>query len=60
MYQNAIYICISGYNKISQFPVKNADASRTQLVCFVTHLIFGAKFHHCRIYVKDFRERRTF
>ena len=42
MYQNATYICISWYNKICWFPVKNADVSRTQGVCHVIHIFFGS------------------
>ena len=33
MEQNAIYICILGYSKIYLFTMKNADISRTQVVC---------------------------
>ena len=42
IYQNAAYICISWYSKICRFPVKNADASRTQGVCHVIHIFFGS------------------
>ena len=40
MYQNAIYICISWYNKICWFPLKNADVSRNQGLCHVIHISF--------------------
>ena len=33
IYNNAIYIFISWYNKSCWFPVKNADVSKTQMVC---------------------------
>ena len=33
MHWNAIYICISWYNRSCWSPVKNADVSRTQEVC---------------------------
>ena len=42
MYQNAIDICISWYNKFCCFPVKNADVSQTQGVCHVIHIFFGS------------------
>ena len=42
MYQNLIYICVSWYSKICWFLVKNADASRIQGVCHVSHIFFGS------------------
>ena len=42
MYLNGIYICISWCSKICWFLVKNADASRTQGVCHVIHIVFGS------------------
>ena len=42
MYQDAIFICISWYGKICWFPVKNADVSRTQVVCYVIYVFFGS------------------
>ena len=45
MHQNAVYIYISWYSKICWFLVKKCWS---QYNC--------VKFHHCRIYVTDFRE----
>ena len=50
--------------KFIDFRLKHADVSRTQGVCHLIHIFFGsslgkvycAKFHHCRIFLKDFRE----
>ena len=63
-----MYICIFWYSKICLFLVKNANVSRTQGVCHVIHIAFGtsllrynyATFHHCRIFVTDFREGAAF
>ena len=49
----------------ADFRWKNTDVSRTQGVCHVIHIFLDllkvryncAKLHHCRICVKDFRER---
>ena len=67
MYQNTVYICISLYNKICWFPVKNCWC---QLKGCVTWFIYFlgllwvryncAKFHHRRICVTDFREGGLF
>ena len=55
--------------KFADFRWKNADVSRTQGMCHVIHIFFGfplvercncAKFHHCRICVRDFLEVRPF
>ena len=44
MYWNAIYICISWYNKSYWYPVKNPDGSRTQGVCHVIYTFFEPSF----------------
>ena len=42
MYENAIYIYISSYNKSCWYLVKNADISRTQGVCHVIYIFIGS------------------
>ena len=42
MYQNAIYICISWYNKICWFPVKKCWYQQNSRVCHVIHIFFGS------------------
>ena len=69
MYQNAIYICISGHSKICWFPVKKM-LMPAELKGFVTWFIYFldllwlryncAKFHHCKICVPDFMEGESF
>ena len=44
MYQNAIYICISWYNKVTDFQWKNIDASRTQGVSQVIYMVSASSF----------------
>ena len=58
MYQNVIYICISWYNKISWFPVKKFWCQQNSGVVSRDSYIFWifSKFHHCRVFVTDFRE----
>ena len=69
MYQNTIYICISWYSIIFWFPVKKILMSAKLKRCVTWFIYFldpfwvrynWAKFHHCRICVTDFRERRLF
>ena len=52
MHLNAIYICISWYNKSCW---KNATGSRNHGVCHVIWRYNHVKFHHCKICVTDFR-----
>ena len=65
MYQNAIYICISWYNKICWFTVKkcwcqqnSGGVSRDLYIFWIFFRLRynSAKFHHCRICVTDFRQ----
>ena len=66
MYQNGIYICIFRCNKICWFMAKKSHVRRNQGVCHVIHRFLDlllvryncAKFYHCRICVRDSRERR--
>ena len=68
MCQNAIYICISWYSKICWFPVKkywcqqNSRGMSRDLYIFWIFFVYGitAKFHHCKICVRNFREGRIF
>ena len=68
MYQNAIYICISWYSKISWFPVKKCwcqqnsrGLSRDSYFLDLLWVRYNcAKFHHCRICVTGFREGGLF
>ena len=63
MYENAIYVHISWYSKSCWFPVKKLMSVEikgciTWFICFFDLLQLRyncAKFHHCRICVKDFR-----
>ena len=54
--------------EFADFRWKIADVSRTQWMCHVIYIFLDllwlryncAKFHHCRIFVIDFREERAF
>ena len=68
MYQNAIYIFISWYNKICWFPVKKCRCqknprglSHDSYIFWITVIRYNcAKFHHCRIWVTDFWKEGAF
>ena len=68
IYANAIYICISWYNKSCWFPVKKCwcwQYSRSVSRNLYTFWIFfrqgiTVRFHQIRICVRDFRKRELF
>ena len=66
-YQNSVYICFSSCNKIYRFSVKKCwcqQISRGVLRDSHDFWIFFryncTKFHHCRIYMTDFRKGEPF
>ena len=62
--QSSIYICFSSCNKICRFSVKKCRCKQISAGVLHDFWIFFrcncTKFHHCRIYMTDFRKGEPF